>query len=205
MRAGRSAARAAAGGMQGAAGVTPLESRQVNRVALGFINTVDRLSAVLGKVAAWLILFAVLVSAVNAMVRYAFSIGSNAWLELQWYMFGATVYLGAPIILKLNEHVRVDIVYGGRSGRTKAWIDLLGFIFFFMPVCLAMVWLSVRLTQDWSEMSTSAGGLIRWPAKILIPIGFALLALQGVSEILKRIGFLRGTYNMDTHYERPRQ
>ena len=173
-----------------------------------FIDLVDRLSTWLGHIASWAVVLACGVSAVNAMVRYSFSIGSNAWLELQWYLFAVTVFFGAPAILRLNEHVRVDVIYGGRSPRTKAWIDLLGFIVFLMPVCVAMVLLSLNFVHDsWvqQEMSTSASGLIRWPVKALIPLGFGLLALQGVVEILKRIGYLAGSYNMDVHYERPLQ
>jgi TRAP-type mannitol/chloroaromatic compound transport system permease small subunit len=184
------------------------ENHDVNRVALGFIEKMDQFSMLLGKLAAWLVAIACAISAFNAIVRYSFNIGSNAWLEAQWYLFAATVYFGAPMLLKLNEHVRVDVIYGGRSGRTKAWIDLLGLMFFYMPVCIAMALLSLNFVYDsfvQHEMSSSAGGLLRWPVKALIPLGFTLLALQGVSEIFKRIGYLTGTYNMDTHYERPLQ
>jgi TRAP-type mannitol/chloroaromatic compound transport system permease small subunit len=173
-----------------------------------FIELVDRFSIALGIIAAWCVAIACGVSAVNAIVRYALNIGSNAWLELQWYLFAVTVYFGAPALLKLNEHVRVDVIYGGRSPRTKAWIDLLGLLFFLMPFCILMILISRNFVYDsWviKEMSSSEGGLIRWPVKILIPIGFGLLALQGVSEILKRIGYLSGRYNMDTHYEKPLQ
>jgi TRAP-type mannitol/chloroaromatic compound transport system permease small subunit len=187
---------------------TGQENKHVNRVALGFIEKMDKVSLLLGKLSAWLVLIACAISALNAIVRYTFNIGSNAWLELQWYLFAGTVYFGAPLLLKLNEHVRVDVIYGGRSGKTQAWIDLLGLFFFFMPVCVAMVLLSLNLVYDsynQHEMSSSAGGLLRWPVKLLIPLGFALLTLQGISEIFKRIGYLTGTYNMDTHYERPLQ
>lgn len=180
----------------------------MNKPLLQFVDTMDWVSLRLGKLAAWLVLVACAVSAGNAILRYALSIGSNAWLEAQWYMFAATVFFGAPLILKLNEHVRVDVLYGGRAPRTKAWIDLLGLIFFFMPVTVSMVLLSLNFVHDsWvqQEMSSSAGGLIRWPVKLLIPVGFTLLSLQGLSEIIKRIGYLTGTYNMDIHYERPLQ
>lgn len=180
----------------------------MNRAATAFVEGVDWLSLQLGKVAAWAVLIACTISAGNAIIRYAFNLGSNAWLEAQWYLFAVTVYFGAPLLLKLNEHVRVDVIYGGRKGRTKAWIDLLGIVFFFMPVCVAVVLLSINLAHDSyhiGEMSSSAGGLLRWPVKALIPIGFALLVLQGVAEIIKRIGYLSGTYNMDTHYDRPLQ
>lgn len=180
----------------------------MNPAAKGLIEVIDWLALHLGRVASYAVLFACAISAGNAMIRYGFSIGSNAWLEAQWYLFAVTVFFGAPQLLKLNEHVRVDVIYGGRSGRGKALIDLFGLIVFYMPVCLAMVLLSLNFVHDsWvqQEYSSSAGGLIRWPVKALIPIGFGLLVLQGVSEILKRIGFLAGTYNMDTHYERPLQ
>jgi TRAP-type mannitol/chloroaromatic compound transport system permease small subunit len=177
-------------------------------VALRFVEAVDWLSTKLGKVAAWAVLFACVISAGNAMIRYSLNMGSNAWLEAQWYLFTVTVFLGAPFVLKVNEHVRVDVLYVRRSGRGKALTDLLGLIVFYMPVCVAMVFLSLNLVVDsWhqQEMSSSAGGLIRWPVKALIPIGFVLLSLQGLAEIVKRVGFLRGTYNMDLHYERPLQ
>lgn len=180
----------------------------MNKAVLGFIHGMDWISERLGKIASWTVLFACTISAVNALVRYTFNIGSNAWLEAQWYLFAVTVFFGAPILLKLNEHVRVDVIYGGRTGKTKACIDLFGFIVFYMPVCIAMVLLSLTFVHDsfvQNEMSYSAGGLLRWPVKVLIPLGFGLLTLQGLAEIAKRIGFLTGTYNMDTHYERPLQ
>ena len=166
------------------------------------------LSERLSRVASWCVLLACGISAVNAMIRYGFNIGSNAWLELQWYLFAVTVFFGAPFLLKVNEHVRVDVLYVLRTGRGKAITDLFGMVFFFMPVCIAMVFLSINIVADsWrvQEMSSSAGGLIRWPVKALIPIGFVLLCIQGISEIIKRVAFLRGTYDMDTHYEKPLQ
>lgn len=177
-------------------------------ILLTYIRAMDGLSRRCGQLAAVCVLAACLISAGNAGLRYTFSIGSNAWLEIQWYLFAVTVFLGAPVLVTLNEHVRVDVLYGGRSGRTKAWIDLLGFIFFYLPFCAVMVWFSINFVHDsWieKEVSNSAGGLIRWPVKALIPLGFALLIGQGLAEIIKRIGFLSGRYNMDTHYERPLQ
>jgi TRAP-type mannitol/chloroaromatic compound transport system permease small subunit len=175
---------------------------------LPFIKLMDWVSEKTGHLAAWLILLACLVSAGNASIRYAMDMSSNAWLELQWYMFSGTVLLGAAQVLKVNEHVRVDVVYGGRSPRTKAWIDTLGLIFFFMPMCIVMVYDSWGFFLDSylrHEMSSSAGGLVRWPVKLLLPLGFTLLGLQGLAELFKRIGFLRSTYNLDVHYERPVQ
>ncbi len=120
----------------------------MSQALLGYIRFIDWMSAKFGQLASWLVFLACMVSAGNAMIRYTFNIGSNAWLELQWYLFSATVFFGAPILLKLNEHVRVDVIYGGRSGRTKAIIDLLGMLFFFMPVCVAMMLLSLNFVAD---------------------------------------------------------
>ncbi|CAH0352993.1 hypothetical protein AQB9606_02987 [Aquabacterium sp. CECT 9606] len=173
-----------------------------------FVRGVDALSVRLGHLAAWMLALACALSAGNALIRYTFNLGSNAWLEAQWYLFGAAVFLGAPALLKLNEHVRVDVIYGSRAPRTRAWIDLLGLLLVLLPVCLITGWLCVHMVHDsyvQQEVSPSAGGLLRWPIKAMIPMGFALLALQAVSEIIKRVGYLRGTYNMDTHYERPLQ
>jgi TRAP-type mannitol/chloroaromatic compound transport system permease small subunit len=175
---------------------------------LGYAKLWDRVSEWTGWIASWLVLLAVLVSAGNAFSRYLFDLSSNGWLELQWYMFTGMVLLGASVTLRVNEHVRVDVFYGGRSPRAKAWIDLLGLLFFLMPTMLVLAWLSWPLFVDaWirNEVSSNAGGLVRWPVKLLMPVGFLLVALQGLAEIIKRIGFLRGTYTMDTHYEKPLQ
>lgn len=180
----------------------------MNPALRGFIAAVDALSLALGRLAAWLVLAACALCATNALLRYGFNLGSNAWLELQWYLFAGTVMLGAPALLQRNEHVRVDVLYARRSGRAKAWTDLLGLLFFLLPVCAVMVLLSWHFVNDavvQHEVSSSPGGLLRWPVKLLIPLGFALLALQGVAEVVKRIGFLRGRYDMDTHYDRPLQ
>lgn len=173
-----------------------------------FVRGVDALSMRLGQLSAWMLVMACGISAGNALIRYAFNVGSNAWLEAQWYLFGAAVFLGAPALLKLNEHVRVDVVYGSRAPRTRAWIDLLGLVFVLLPVCLIGGWLCIHMVHDsyvQHEVSPSAGGLLRWPIKAMIPLGFALLGLQTVAEVIKRVGYLRGTVNMDTHYERPLQ
>lgn len=177
--------------------------------ALLFLSRgIDRLNERIGVFAVWAVFISCVVSAANATSRYLFSISSNAWLELQWYLFGATVMLGASYVLKLNEHVRVDVVYGHLSGRAKAIIDLFGFIVFMMPAVLLVLWMSWPWAIEAfvsNETSMNAGGLIRWPIKFAIPFGFALLAFQGVSEIIKRIAFLRGEITMDTDYERPLQ
>lgn len=173
-----------------------------------YIRVMDALSRGLAHIASACVLAACAVSAAVALVRYGFNIGSNAWLEIQWYLFAATVFLGAPALVQLNEHVRVDVIYGGRQPRTRAWIDLLGFALFYLPVCGVLLWTSAGFAYDaWAshEMSNSAGGLVRWPVKALIPLGFALLLAQGLAEVFKRIGYLAGRWNMDTHYERPLQ
>jgi len=175
---------------------------------LAFAGLIDRINQRVGMLATWLVLLSCLVSAGNATIRYLLSMSSNAWLELQWYMFAGIVMLGASYTLKLNEHVRVDVLYGGLQARARAWIDLLGTIFFLMPTALLIAWMSWPMFWDsyaTGEMSSNAGGLIRWPVKLLVPVGAVLLALQGLSEIIKRVGYLRGQYDMDTHYEKPLQ
>ena len=175
---------------------------------LRFAHAVDWLSARLGTIAAWMVLLACVVSAGNAAVRYLVSMSSNAWLELQWYMFAAMVMFGAPYVLKVNEHVRVDILYGRLPVRARAWIDLLGLIFFLMPATVLFLYLAWPFFyQSWAggEMSGNAGGLARWYVKLTMPVGFFALAMQGLAEILKRVAYLRGLYHMDLQYERPLQ
>lgn len=180
----------------------------MNRWVLAYIHAMDGTSRRLGHVASVLVLLTCLICAGNATARYLFHGGSGLWSDLQWYLFTATVFLGAPALVMLNEHVRVDVLYGSRSGRGKAWIDLFGFAFFYMPLCLVLVWTSlsfVRHAYVEHEVSSVSDVLLRWPVKALIPLGFGLLGLQGVAEIAKRIGYLMGVYAMDTHYERPQQ
>jgi TRAP-type mannitol/chloroaromatic compound transport system permease small subunit len=175
---------------------------------LSLAGFIDKINEKVGKVAVWLVLLSCLISAGNAASRYTLDMSSNAWLEIQWYMFAGIVLLGAAYTLKRNEHVRVDVLYGRLDSRTQAWIDLLGMILFVMPTCVILLWMSWPFFLDAytsGETSSNAGGLIRWPVKIAMPIGFAMLAAQGVSEIIKRIGYLAGVYNMDTQYERPLQ
>lgn len=156
---------------------------------------IDRLNTAVSQVVRWLVLVAVLISAGNAFMRYAFNTSSNAWLELQWYLFAAVFLLSAGYTLLCNEHVRIDVVFNRLSHRTRAWIDGLGTLVFLLPFAALIVWLSwpvfVRSFLH-SEMSTDAGGLLRWPVKLLVPVGFLLLWLQGVSELIKRIAFLQG-------------
>ncbi|KAF1045255.1 TRAP transporter small permease subunit [Xylophilus sp.] len=175
---------------------------------LRFALAVDWIAARLGQLASWAVLAAALISAGNALVRYGFDISSNGWLEIQWYLFAATVMLGAPVVLKLNEHVRVDIFYGRLRGRGPVIVDLLGLVFFLLPVMAVMVWLSWPLFLSMlrsGEMSSNAGGLIRWPAMLLVPLGFGCMFVQGLSEIVKRLAFLAGRYELDVHYEKPVQ
>lgn len=174
------------------------------RLALGM----DWISAKFGKFAGWAVLAATLISAGNALVRYGLDLSSNAWLEIQWYLFAATVMLGAPIVLKLNEHVRVDIVYGKLKGNGPVYVDLFGLAFFLLPVMGLLTWLTWPFFWNMyqtGEMSGNIGGLIRWPAGLLMPLGFGAMFLQGLAEIIKRLAYLGGHYSMDTHYEKPLQ
>lgn len=169
---------------------------------------IDAVNEKIGAAANWLVLLACLVSAGNAMVRYGFDNSSNAWLEAQWYMFAVVVMLGASATLRRNEHVRVDVIYMNLDERRRLWVDLLGGILFLMPACLLFAWLSWPLFAQSiaiNEGSSNAGGLLRWPVKALLPLGFALVAIQGVSEIIKRIAALRGYIQIDGKYERPVQ
>ena len=178
------------------------------KALLAISRVIDAVNERLGRAADWMILIAVLISAGNAMSRYAFDLSSNAWLEVQWYLFAGVVMLGASYTLRLNEHVRVDIVYTHLSERGKEWLDLLGAALFLIPSCLIIAWFSWPLFREsWAiqEMSTNAGGLIRWPVKLVIPVGFILLALQGLSEIIKRAAALHGDVRFMTHYEKPVQ
>ena len=171
-------------------------------------KAIDWVNDRLGRIANWLVLLACLISAGNAMSRYAFDLSSNAWLEIQWYLFAAIVMLGASHTLRMNEHVRVDIVYTHLSERGKEWLDLIGTAVFLVPSMLTIAWYSVPFfLQSWNvqEISGNAGGLLRWPVKILVPLGFTLVALQGISEIIKRAAALTGDARYVTHYERPVQ
>jgi TRAP-type mannitol/chloroaromatic compound transport system permease small subunit len=169
---------------------------------------IDAMNDRLGQLANWLVLAACLISAANAMSRYAYDLSSNAYLEIQWYLFAAIVMLGASHTLRVNEHVRVDIIYTHLSERGKEWLDMVGTALFLVPSMLAIAYYSWPFfMQSWEiqEMSGNAGGLIRWPVKFLVPLGFTLVALQGVSEIIKRAASLRGDIRYVTHYERPVQ
>jgi TRAP-type mannitol/chloroaromatic compound transport system permease small subunit len=165
------------------------------RALLALSRGIDTLNEWIGTSVRWLVLVAVVVSSVNATLRYTLDESSNAWLEVQWYLFSAVFLLCAGYTLRRNEHIRIDIVTGRMSARVRAWIDLLGGLFFLLPASVLIMLLSWPMVLDSytrHEFSPSAGGLLRWPAKILIPLGYFLLALQGVSEIIKRAAFLTG-------------
>lgn len=158
-------------------------------------RAIDALNRRVGRSVLWLVLVAVLISAINAVTRKLFNLSSNAFLELQWYLFSAIFLLGAGYTLLQNEHVRIDVISARLSPRTRAAIDIVGTLFFLLPMALIILKLSWPLFVDafWSgEVSSNAGGLTRWPVKLLIPAGFALLALQGISELIKRAAFLAG-------------
>jgi len=171
-------------------------------------GVVDRVSDLFGYIAKWLVLFACLVSAGNAFIRYLFSYSSNGWLEIQWYMFAGIVLLGASQTLRLNEHVRVDIIYSAISDRARLWVDILGITFFLLPVTLYLTYLTVPfflISFHQQDVSNNAGGLILWPVKGVLPLGFILLFFQGVAELIKRIAALIGLVRVDTTYEAPLQ
>lgn len=156
---------------------------------------IDALNERVGRAVIWLVLVAVLISAGNAVIRYAFNNSSNAWLEVQWYLFSAIFLLCAGYTLLKNEHIRIDIISGRLSKRTQAWIDVFGTLFFLLPMALVIMWLSwPAFVNSYvrHEISGNAGGLIIWPARLLVPIGFLLLVLQGISELIKRIAFIKG-------------
>jgi TRAP-type mannitol/chloroaromatic compound transport system permease small subunit len=156
---------------------------------------IDALTERVGRAARWLILLTVLISAGNAFARYAFNLSSNAWLEIQWYLFAAVFLLCAGYALKHNQHVRVDVISSRLSSRAQAWIEILGTLLFLLPVATLVLWLSWPVFVDsWrsGEVSANANGLPLWPARLLLPAGFALLVLQGLAELIKRVAFLRG-------------
>ena len=175
---------------------------------LSLSRLIDKINDTFGDIAKWAVLASCFISAANAIVRYVANYSSNAYLEIQWYMFAACVMLGAAQVLRVNEHVRVDVIYGLYSGRTKALIDLAGLVVFLLPVMVVMIYFSWPLFVKMyltGEMSSNASGLIRWPAMLMLPLGFSLLLAQGVSEIIKRVAWLAHKYDADFHYERPLQ
>jgi TRAP-type mannitol/chloroaromatic compound transport system permease small subunit len=162
---------------------------------LRIARSIDRLNELVGRGVSWLGLAAVLICAAAATARYALNIGSNSWLEIQWYLNAAVWLLVAGYTLKRHEHVNIDVLAGRFSPRVQAWIHILGGVFMLLPATIIIAWYSwpsLVNSYEIQEYSSDPGGLIRWPVRLLIPVAFALLALQGVSEIIKRIGFLRG-------------
>ena len=162
---------------------------------LALSRAIDAVTERVGRLVYWLILVVVLISAANATVRKLFDYSSNAYLEIQWYLFSAVFLFGAGYTLLRNEHVRIDIISGRLSRRTQNWIDVFGIILFLFPMSFIIMWLGWPLfarSYAEHEVSTNAGGLIVWPARLMVPVGFALLIVQGISELIKRIGFLAG-------------
>jgi TRAP-type mannitol/chloroaromatic compound transport system permease small subunit len=165
------------------------------KLLLIFSRAIDALNEHVGKLSYWLILAAVLISTGNAIVRYSLNMSSNAWLEIQWYLFSFVFLFCAGYTLLHNQHVRIDVISGHLSARGRAWIDIFGTIFFLLPMAVAIMWLSWPVFLDAygsNEVSTNAGGLTVWPARLMLPLGFFLLVLQGLSELIKRVAFLRG-------------
>ena len=170
---------------------------------LALSRLIDRITEAIGKSVMWMILIAILVSATNAIVRKLFNVSSNAWLELQWYLFGAAFLLASAYTLKQNEHIRIDIFYGTRIRRTQHWIDLVGHVFFLLPFVVLMTWMLVPYAWDAiksGQISTNAGGLTIWPARALLLGGFALLVAQAISEIIKKIAVMRGVIEDPTPF-----
>jgi TRAP-type mannitol/chloroaromatic compound transport system permease small subunit len=165
------------------------------RALLKFSKAIDWMSTQIGKYVIWLILASTVISAINAVVRKAFNMSSNAYAEVQWYLFAASFLIAAGYTLLNGEHVKIDVISGRMSKRAQIWIDVLGFTFFLIPMCLTILWFGVPFFLEGmrtGEMSSNAGGLIRWPVYAMMPLGFALLLLQGVSELVKRVAFLQG-------------
>ena len=178
------------------------------RVLLALSEAIDKLNEKIGYICNLLVLTACIVSAGNAMIRYAFGYSSNGWLEAQWYMFAILVMYGASYTFKRNEHVRVEIFYLFLTERGQLWLDMIGTLFFLIPACLLLSYLSwpfFHQAYEVGEVSGNAGGLVRWPIKFVLPAGFALVALQGISELIKRVAMLTGHMQADLHYERPLQ
>ncbi|WP_328285750.1 TRAP transporter small permease subunit [Magnetospirillum molischianum] len=162
---------------------------------LSFSALIDGVNARVGNSVRWLILAMVVICTATAIMRYLFSVGSNAWLEIQWYLFAAVFLLGAGDTLRRNEHIRIDVIAQRLSRRTQAWIDIVGTVLFLAPLAVIIIvlsWPMVMASLAQGELSSDAGGLLRWPVKLLIPVGFGLLLLQGLSELIKKAAFLTG-------------
>ena len=175
---------------------------------LAFTDVIDRATEWLGQWLKWLVLFSSVISAFNALMRYTIHYSSNAWLEIQWYMFGAMFLLAAGYALKHEEHVRVDVFFSRMTPKQQAWLDVFGGIFFLLPMAVIIAWMSIPMVRNSvaiNEMSSDPGGLLRWPIKIVIPLGFVLLAIQGVAEIIKKYAVATGVREPGKAYERPVQ
>jgi TRAP-type mannitol/chloroaromatic compound transport system permease small subunit len=162
---------------------------------LALARFIDALNEKVGLTVSWALLLAVLICSGNAIMRYSLNLSSNAWLEIQWYLFAAMFLLASAYTLKRNEHVRIDVIAGRFSRRTQVIIDIIGFALFLMPVTLLILYFAIPYALESmrnQEVSSNAGGLILWPAKLLIPVGFLLLTLQGLSELIKRLAYLAG-------------
>lgn len=162
---------------------------------LRFASGIDAVNERVGRAAIWLVLVVVLISAGNAVSRFALNLSSNAMLEIQWYLFSAIFLFCAAYVLKMNEHIRIDVIAGRLSERAQNWIDVFGIIVFLLPMAIIIGYLSWPVfvnAWDSGELSPNPGGLVRWPVRLMVPIGFALLVLQAVSELIKRIAFLTG-------------
>lgn len=162
---------------------------------LSLSRLIDAINEKIGLAISWALLLAVLICAGNAIIRYSLNMSSNAWLEIQWYLFAAIFMLASAYTLKRNEHVRIDVIVGRFSRRTQVIIDIMGFLFFLLPVSLLILYFSIPYAMESirnQEVSSNAGGLILWPAKLLIPVGFVMMILQGLSELIKRVGYLAG-------------
>ena len=169
---------------------------------------IDELNIFVGQVSIWMILASTLISAGNALARYSFGIGSNALLEIQWYLFAAVFTLGAGYAFLQNVHVRIDFLANKFNARGRNWVDVIGIIVFLFPLCYLMftlAWPVLMQAYNSGETSFNPGGLIRWPAMLMLPLGFSMVFLQGLSEIIKRVGWLSGQYEMSLVYERPLQ
>lgn len=178
------------------------------RTALKLSALIDGFSRTFGWIAEYMVLFCCLISAGNALSRYLFNYSTNALLEVQWYLFGFVVLMGASSTLQRNEHVRVDLVYGSVSDKTRLYIDAIGFLLFLIPTALYLAWMCwpfFALSWQQQEMSQNSGGLIRWPIKLVLVAGFLLLAVQGLSELIKRVAAITGLIGLDTTYEKPLQ
>lgn len=165
------------------------------RGLLAFSKIVDKFSTGVGWLMMWMILASTVISCVNAIVRKVFDVGSNAFLEVQWYLFATSFLLAAGYTLLNNEHVRIDVISSRFSKRTQIWMDIVGFVVFLIPVCLAILWFSMPFFLNGlrsGEVSANAGGLILWPVYLMLPLGFGFLLMQTISELIKRFAFLQG-------------